>query len=62
MVLIHMSISNSSTFLSRACSHRYTLSESAKSEQLQESSGRIFYQPDDADDFDDEDPDDDLDI
>lgn len=25
-------------------------------------SGKIFYQPDDADDFDEEDPDDDLDI
>ena len=26
------------------------------------SGGKIFYQPDDADDFDEEDPDDDLDI
>ena len=33
-----------------------------KSELSAESGGKIFYDPDDADDFDDEDPDDDLDI
>lgn len=31
-------------------------------EEVKPSSGKIFYQPDEADDFDEEDPDDDLDI
>ena len=38
----------------------YVLPAAAKEAQL--ASGRIFYQPDGADDFDEEDPDDDLDI
>lgn len=35
---------------------------SVRHESLQSSSGKIFYEPDAADDFDEEDPDDDLDV
>ena len=38
----------------------YVLPTAAKDAQL--ASGRIFYQPDRADDIDEEDPDDDLDL
>ena len=37
----------------------YKYTETQKAEQLE---GRVFYQPDDVDDWDDSDPDDDLDI
>ena len=49
---------------SAANTRPYTLSEAEQNSILEggSSAGRIFYQPDDADDFDDEDPDDDLDI
>lgn len=40
----------------------YTYNTRKKVEHLQVGAGRIFYQPDDADDFDESDPDDDLDI
>jgi len=42
----------------------YVLDEERKASQLDKASGvgRIIYEPDDADDFDEEDPDDDLDI
>lgn len=46
----------------KASAKPYTLSEAEKSDRLNQGAGRIFYQPDDGDDFDDEDPDDDLDI
>lgn len=36
--------------------------EAVRHESLQSSSGKIFYEPDAADDFDEEDPDDDLDV
>ncbi|XP_033107715.1 elongator complex protein 5-like [Anneissia japonica] len=39
----------------------YTLSAKRKADELNPG-GKIYYEPDDADDFDDEDPDDDLDI
>ena len=34
----------------------------AITKEIDSGGGKIFYQPDDADDFDEEDPDDDLDI
>jgi hypothetical protein len=49
---------------SAANTRPYTLTEAEQRSMLEggSSAGRIFYQPDDTDDFDDEDPDDDLDI
>ena len=41
--------------------HRFR-SDTSSSVKIHSISGRIFYEPDDADDFDDDDPDDDLDI
>ncbi|XP_077867308.1 elongator complex protein 5-like [Saccoglossus kowalevskii] len=40
----------------------YTIQDAQKASHLRGGAGQIFYQPDEADDYDDEDPDDDLDI
>ena len=40
----------------------YVKSEEQKAQLLSKGTGKIFYTPDEADDYDDSDPDDDLDI
>lgn len=44
------------------CNFCYLLSFSKGTSKQPVGGGQIFYQPDEADDFDEEDPDDDLDI
>ncbi|KAM4678334.1 elongator complex protein 5 [Discoglossus pictus] len=57
-------LSESERGLKESATLPYTFSASKKSSLLQSSTGsaKIYYDPDPADDFDDEDPDDDLDV
>ncbi|XP_075437983.1 elongator complex protein 5 isoform X3 [Ascaphus truei] len=60
----NLRLSEADRELKDSASLPYTFTESKKSSLLHSSSssGRIFYDPDPADDYDDEDPDDDLDV